>query len=281
MIERPSPNHDDRRGQAITMLVLHYTGMPTMAEALARLTDPDAKVSSHYLVDEDGTVFLLVPEERRAWHAGLSHWRGVTDVNAASVGIEIVNPGHEFGYRPYPPAQMHAVATLSRDILARHPAIPARNVVGHSDIAPLRKQDPGELFDWAWLAHQGIGVLPPDPVVPDLPALGAGDAGDPVIALQQSLKDWGCGLTVTGVYDRETTSVVTAFQRHFRPACVDGIADAQTRAILHALLRYDISSVQPSPPVHGRGGATHRGGQKSQAPTPAYRPPLPRGGRGK
>jgi len=235
MIARPSPNHDDRRGQAITMLVLHYTGMPTMAAALARLTDPDAKVSSHYLVDEDGTVYQMVAEDRRAWHAGLSHWRGITDVNAASIGIEIVNPGHEFGYRPFPPEQMAAVAALCREILGRHPGIAARNVVGHSDVAPLRKQDPGELFDWRWLAQQGVGVPPPVPVVSDLVPLRAGDAGTSVSALQQALRDWGYGLTITGVFDPETAAVVTAFQRHFRQACVDGVADPQTQAVLRAL----------------------------------------------
>lgn len=218
------------------MLVLHYTGMPGAAEALARLTDPNAKVSSHYLIDEDGAAYRLVEEGRRAWHAGVGCWRDVTDVNSASIGIEIVNPGHEFGYRPFPLAQMQAVAVLCRALLARHPAIAPRNVVGHSDVAPLRKQDPGELFDWRWLADQGVGVLPPDPTAPDLSTLQAGDAGEPVATLQRMLAAWGYGLAATGVYDPETVAVVAAFQRHFRQTCVDGVADAQTQAILRALV---------------------------------------------
>ena len=157
------------------MLVLHYTGMPSAAAALARLCDPGAKVSAHYLVDEDGTVQALVAEQNRAWHAGVSFWRGATGLNDRSIGIEIVNPGHEFGYRPFPPAQMQAVRELCRGILARWP-IPARNVVAHSDIAPNRKQDPGELFDWRGLAAAGIGLWtdllrPPG-------ELGGGSGGD-------------------------------------------------------------------------------------------------------
>ncbi len=140
------------------MLVLHYTGMQTAAAALARLCDPAAKVSSHYLVDEDGAVHALVEEQNRAWHAGVSFWRGATGLNDRSIGIEIVNPGHEFGYRPFPPVQMRAVRALCHGILARWPGIVARNVVAHSDIAPNRKQDPGELFDWRGLAQAGIGL---------------------------------------------------------------------------------------------------------------------------
>ena len=153
----PSPNQDSRPGLAIDHLVLHYTGMRSAEAALARLCDPAAKVSAHYVVDEDGTVYALVEEARRAWHAGVSYWRGVRQLNDCSVGIEIVNPGHEFGYRAFPRRQMAAVEALCRHILARHD-IPARNVVGHSDVAPDRKQDPGELFDWPGLAAQGIGV---------------------------------------------------------------------------------------------------------------------------
>lgn len=235
MIETPSPNHDDRRGQPVTMLVLHYTGTRTTAEALALLTSPAAKVSSHYLVEESGAIHALAPEERRAWHAGLSCWRGVTDVNAASIGIEIANPGHEWGYRPFPAAQMEALIPLCRDIIGRH-AIPPRNVVGHSDIAPLRKQDPGELFDWGLLARGGVGVPPPAVPSIDGASLQAGDNGDDVQALQAGLNAWGYGLEATGCYDAQTVAVVTAFQRHFRPRLVDGVADAQTRALLAVLL---------------------------------------------
>ena len=156
MILRPSPNFDARAG-AVDFLVLHYTGMQSCEAAVARLCDPVAKVSSHYVVDEDGTTYALVGEEKRAWHAGVSYWRGVRGLNDRSIGIEIVNPGHEFGYRAFAEAQMAAVLELSRGIIARH-GIEARNVVGHSDIAPDRKQDPGELFEWKWLAGNGVGV---------------------------------------------------------------------------------------------------------------------------
>src|SRR6185437_9705520 len=159
IIQHPSPNCDSRDGQAVDMLVLHYTDMATAKEALERLCDAAAKVSAHYLVEEDGTVHALVPEEMRAWHAGVSHWRGNTNINQRSVGIEIANPGHRLGYRPFPKPQMDAVAKLCKEILSRHD-ISARNVVAHSDIAPTRKKDPGELFDWKGLAEQGIGLWP-------------------------------------------------------------------------------------------------------------------------
>ncbi|WP_164157548.1 N-acetylmuramoyl-L-alanine amidase, partial [Sandarakinorhabdus rubra] len=158
MIEHPSPNFDERR-LPVLMLVMHYTGMQSAAAAIERLADPAAKVSAHYVVAEDGTVLRMVAEDKRAWHAGKSWWRGVTDVNSASVGIEIVNPGHEFGYVPFPAEQMAAVAALAADIVARH-RIPPANVVGHSDIAPTRKEDPGELFDWPMLAARGLAAAP-------------------------------------------------------------------------------------------------------------------------
>ncbi|MGE4529478.1 MAG: N-acetylmuramoyl-L-alanine amidase, partial [Rhodospirillaceae bacterium] len=161
-----SPNHDARpAGAPVDMLVLHYTGMETAAAALARLCDPAAKVSAHYLIDEDGAVHALVAEDRRAWHAGVSAWRGEADVNARSIGIELVNPGHEFGYRDFPARQIDALADLCREILARHP-IPPRNVVGHSDVAPRRKTDPGERFPWPALAKLGIGLAPQPAAVP-------------------------------------------------------------------------------------------------------------------
>ena len=218
MHERRSPNHDARPpGAVVDMLVLHHTGMRTGAKALARLCDPAARVSAHYLVEEDGAIFRLVPEERRAWHAGVSHWRGREALNATSIGIEIVNPGHEWGYRPFPALQMGAVAELCLDILARHP-IPARNVVGHSDIAPDRKRDPGEQFDWEGLARLGIGLWPE-------PATGpvAGDAREMLgrIGYRSDLPE---------------ALLVTAFQRHWRPARVDGVADAETRARIAGLL---------------------------------------------
>ena len=158
-VDRPSPNQDDRDGAGIDMLVLHYTGMPSGAAAIDRLCDPAAKVSAHYTVDEDGTVYAHVPEARRAWHAGVSHWAGAANINSRSIGIELVNPGHEFGYRPFPEAQIAALTTLCHGILLRHP-IPSWRVLGHSDVAPARKDDPGELFPWKRLAEAGIGLWP-------------------------------------------------------------------------------------------------------------------------
>src|SRR5881397_3083891 len=159
LVERPSPNFDERQ-LPVSMIVLHYTGMPDAEGALDRLTSPESKVSSHYLIDEDGTIYRLVDEAKRAWHAGKSRWRGITDVNSASIGIEIVNPGHEFGYRPFPEPQMDALVPLVADIVARH-GVARANVVGHSDVAPARKQDPGELFDWARLAKLRLALPRP------------------------------------------------------------------------------------------------------------------------
>jgi N-acetylmuramoyl-L-alanine amidase len=222
---RPSPNFDQRPG-AVDMLILHYTGMQTAAAALDRLCDPVARVSAHYLIEEDGTVWRLVAEERRAWHAGVSSWRGRTDINAVSIGIELVNPGHEFGYRAFPEAQMASLEALARGILARH-AIPARNVVGHSDVAPLRKQDPGELFDWPRLARAGIGFWP------DFTASAAPIAS--IAAAQEALTAIGYGCPRSGVLDAETRAVITAFQRHYRPARCDGALDDGTASRIAAL----------------------------------------------
>ncbi|MEC9345805.1 MAG: N-acetylmuramoyl-L-alanine amidase [Pseudomonadota bacterium] len=220
--ERPSPNHNDRRGRAVDMLLLHYTGMRSAAEALERLCDPAAEVSAHWLVEEDGTVWRLVDEDRRAWHAGRAWWAGESDINACSIGVEIHNPGHEFGYREFPEAQVEAVIHLCRGILGRH-AIPAARVLGHSDVAPLRKADPGELFPWARLAAAGIGRWPDFPPVP-----GAGAASPAIRAVQTDLARIGYGLAVDGVAGPETRAVIAAFQRHFRPGSVSGDADAET-----------------------------------------------------
>jgi len=198
--------------------------------ALARLRDPAAKVSSHYVVEEDGRVFALVPEARRAWHAGLSWWRGHPSANDRSVGIEIVNPGHEWGYRAFPDAQIAAVRTLCRGILGRHP-IPARNVVAHSDIAPERKQDPGERFPWAALAEAGVGLWPG--AAPEeartLPPLAIGDAAAAVTALRATLGRIGYRIVAEGAYDHTLAITVTAFQRHWAPHRIDGVADGETR----------------------------------------------------
>lgn len=235
LVYRPSPNHEDRRGQQVSMLVLHYTGMETGAAAVDWLANPASKVSAHYTIDEDGTVYIQVPEDRRAWHAGVACWRGITDVNSASIGIELVNPGHEFGYRPFPDAQMEALIELARGIVGRHP-IPPRNIVGHSDVAPTRKQDPGELFDWKRLAKAGIGLWPGEIKDKYYAPLEPGDAGEAVRAYQALLAAWGYGITETGVFDAETEAVTLAFQRHFRPHELNGRADAETQGLLLALL---------------------------------------------
>lgn len=211
------------------MLVLHYTGMRDAAAAVGRLCSPEAEVSAHYVVDEDGTVRRLVAEARRAWHAGAACWGDCRDVNSVSIGIELVNPGHEFGYRPFPEPQMAALEELCRGILARHP-IPPERVLGHSDVAPGRKRDPGELFDWPRLARAGIGVWP-QPGPHD--AAWSGNAA----ALQAALAAIGYGVPRSGVLDAGTRDVIAAFQRHFRPARCDGDADGETVALIMALAR--------------------------------------------
>jgi N-acetylmuramoyl-L-alanine amidase len=209
-------------------LILHYTGMQSAEAAIARLCDPVAKVSSHYVVDEDGAVFALVPEERRAWHAGVSFWRGRRGLNDSSIGIEIVNPGHEWGYRRFPTAQIAAVIGLCRGIVDRHD-IPARNVVGHSDVAPDRKQDPGELFPWGQLAAAGIGLWPNGQDAGRGP--GGWDSGRVRAALGE------VGYDVGDAGEAGLAIVVTAFQRHFRPEAVTGVADVGTVLRLKRLLR--------------------------------------------
>jgi len=241
LVDRPSPNNDARAsGAVVDILVLHYTGMRTTDAALDRLCDPEASVSAHYLIDTDGTVYRLVPELRRAWHAGVSSWAGDTDVNDRSVGIEMSNPGHEFGYRPFPEAQMASLERLAHDVVTRH-RIPGRRVLGHSDVAPTRKQDPGEFFDWARLARAGVGVWPRLPRKPVAYAtldgvLGPGDQGRAVASAQSALAAFGYGITPTGDYDDLTVDVVSAFQRHFRQRRVDGAYDAETETVLRTLL---------------------------------------------
>lgn len=233
-IEAPSPNFEPRKGPP-DMIVLHYTGMETGEAALARLRDPEAKVSSHYLVEEDGRIFRLVPEERRAWHAGRAFWKGETDINGASVGVEIVNPGHEFGYRPFPDAQIAAVIALVSDVRSRWSVTDAR-ILGHSDVAPDRKQDPGELFPWKRLAEAGHGLWVEPPAAPGAP-LAEGEEGAGVFALQAGLTRLGFDCAPSGKFDAATTTVIRAFQRHWRPERIDGVADGETRARLIALLR--------------------------------------------
>lgn len=232
----PSPNHGERVGGGpVDMIVLHYTGMPEAERALRWLCDPESAVSCHYFVFEDGRVLQLVDEDRRAWHAGKSFWGGETDVNSRSIGIEIANPGHEFGYTPFPDVQIDGVIDLCRDILRRYP-VPPQRVLAHSDVAPLRKADPGELFPWDRLNDAGIGAwIPPEPISGG-PILQTGDRGETVEELKRHLSVYGYGLERGPEFGHETAAVVTAFQRHFRPAQVDGAADASTVATLDRLI---------------------------------------------
>lgn len=217
----PSPNHDDRpAGQIIDMLVLHYTGMQCGESALERLCDPASRVSAHYVIMEDGTVYCLVPETLRAWHSGISSWRGHTAINARSIGIELVNPGHDYGYRPFPARQMRALLLLAQGILSRHP-IPPRNVVGHSDVAPSRKEDPGEYFDWPLLARHGIGLWPFDGTEDEHPAPSPERAEELMSAI---------GYGVALPFDS-----LIAFQRRFRPWKIDGFPDVQSMRRLQAV----------------------------------------------
>ena len=217
--EVDSPNHNPRK-LPVSMVVLHYTGMESATAALERMCDPQAEVSAHYMIDEDGTVCRLIDEARRAWHAGRSYWRGITDVNSASIGIELVNPGHEFGYRPFTDAQMEALLPWLAEIIQRHD-IPRANVVGHSDIAPDRKQDPGELFDWEALSARRLALPTPDLSLGNLfPNDGA----------------FFLGLERFGYDISDQQAAVTAFQRRWRPRKIDGAIDNEIGAILSALL---------------------------------------------
>jgi N-acetylmuramoyl-L-alanine amidase len=233
ILDRPSPNHDER-GVPVDMLILHYTGMQSGQAAVDRLRDPAAQVSSHYVVEEDGAIFCLVPEDRRAWHAGISYWRGHKALNARSIGIEIVNPGHEWGYRDFPVLQLAAVCDLSLGILARH-RIPARNVVGHSDVAPDRKQDPGEKFGWEALARNGVGLWPEG--VPDLGAGAAVRDAESLRDVRRALIEIGYDLATEGALDPALSIVLRAFQRHWRPEAITGQADAGTLARLLGVRR--------------------------------------------
>ena len=217
--EAPSPNWDER-ALPVSMVVLHYTGMPDAKGALERMCDPAAKVSAHYMVGEDGTVTRMVLEGKRAWHAGRSYWRGITDVNSASVGIELVNPGHEWGYRPFPEAQMESLIPLLAGIIKRHD-IPRANIVGHSDVAPARKQDPGELFEWDLLARYRLALARPELRIPSPYA----NDGAFYLALERFGYDVADGL-----------AAVRAFQRRWRPETIDAVIDGECSAILFALL---------------------------------------------
>jgi len=234
--QRPSPNFGERTSGPIDILLLHYTGMPGSAEtALRWLCDPKARVSCHYFVFENGRVVQLVPEDRRAWHAGASLWAGEADINSRSVGIEIANHGHPGGLPAYPDAQIEALIALCREIVGRHP-IPPHRVLAHSDVAPGRKLDPGERFPWRRLGQARIGHWVEPAEIPDGRTLGPGRATKAVEALQAMLSLYGYGLAIDGRFGPRTENVIAAFQRHFRPARVDGIADRSTVETLHRLL---------------------------------------------
>jgi N-acetylmuramoyl-L-alanine amidase len=233
----PSPNHGERNnGLKPDSLVLHYTGMIDGPTALHQLCNPAAQVSCHYFVFEDGDVLQLVPEARRAWHAGAGCWQGQRDMNSASIGIEIVNPGHEHGLVPFPDAQIAAVISLCHDIVSRW-RIPADRVIAHSDMAPTRKRDPGELFPWDRLAQSGVGHWVQPHAISSGRFFQCGEEGLPIEALQGMLVLYGYDLALTGVFDAFTESTVIAFQRHFRPKRVDGIADRSTIETLRDLIR--------------------------------------------
>ena len=233
---RPSPNHGERQnGVRPDMILLHYTGMYDPSAALDRLCTAGSEVSAHYLVLEDGHVVQMVPEARRAWHAGVSSWAGETDINSRSIGIEIANPGHDYGYPEFPKRQIAALTALCRGIQTRNTIRPER-VLAHSDVAPSRKNDPGEKFPWRTLWDSGVGHWVAPASITEGKKLALSDRGEAVSALQESLSQYGYGIALNGSYDSSTHDVVKAFQRHFRPERVDGIADESTLATLRDLL---------------------------------------------
>jgi N-acetylmuramoyl-L-alanine amidase len=238
----PSPNFGERRGpMQADSIILHYTGMPSAESALRLLREPTSEVSAHYFVWESGEVWQLVAEDKRAWHAGVGSWGGQTDMNSASIGVEIVNPGHDGGLPAFPPSQIDAVAALCRDIASRRGIRPAR-ILAHSDIAPARKRDPGENFPWAELARASVGHWTAPAPIGGGALYRMAQEGPPIRALQAMFALYGYGIEITGVYDRQTKTVVTAFQRHFRPERVDGEIDASTIATLRAL----VASLNPT-----------------------------------
>lgn len=233
----PSPNFGTRaEGVGVSMLVLHYTEMESGRAAEDWLCNPESEVSSHYVVHEEGTIVQLVPEDKRAWHAGRASWHGLTDINSRSIGIEIVNGGHRFGLPPYTRVQIDALIALCQGILERHAILPT-DVVAHSDIAPDRKRDPGEHFPWERLAQAGIGLWVQASEPDDLDPLAEGDEGAPVAALQRQLSGYGFDCPAEGRFDQRTRECVEAFQRRFRQQKVDGRADASTRAVLEHIVR--------------------------------------------
>lgn len=239
IISRPSPNFDNRPdGAKVENIILHYTDMDSAEAALSRLCEIESKVSAHYLVAEDGRIFQMVADDKRAWHAGESHWRGINGINANSIGIEIANQGHAGGLPEFPSAQMDSVLALCAALKEKH-AIADRNIIGHSDIAFLRKQDPGERFDWEWLATHGVGIFPHDAKPMTGGEFTYGDKGTQIMRLQQSLSNWGYGLKIDGEYGEKTEMCVKAFQRHYRPELISGQWDSDCAgrlALLHAMV---------------------------------------------
>ncbi|HTF73185.1 MAG TPA: N-acetylmuramoyl-L-alanine amidase [Bradyrhizobium sp.] len=231
-----SANYGDRNMDRLPdMIVLHYTGMPDVEGAIAKLCTAGTDVSAHYIVLEDGRIIQCVPEAKRAWHAGVAFWGGEEDINSCSIGVEIVNKGHDWGYPEFPLRQIAAVIALCRGIMLRR-KVPSHRVLAHSDVAPFRKKDPGEKFPWHSLANSGVGHwVQPAPIVRG-ETLRLGSAGNDVRGLQQALARYGYGVPVNGKYDTATLEVVTAFQRHFRPGRVDGIVDHSTLTTLQSLL---------------------------------------------
>lgn len=233
---RPARCFNERaEGSAIDMLILHYTGMASAGDALDRLTAEDSGVSCHYFVEEGGRVVQLVAEEKRAWHAGVSRWQCESDINSRSIGIEIANPGHDGGYPDFPARQIDTVIELCRNCLARC-QIPAERVLAHSDVAPHRKMDPGEKFPWWRLHEAGVGHLVEPVPVRSGRFFQRGESGQPVEALQSMLGLYGYAIEINGFFDENTEACVRAFQRHFRPERVDGVADISTIETLHRLL---------------------------------------------
>jgi len=233
----PSPNCGERlNGAKPAILLMHYTGMSSARKAISWLADPKSGVSCHYVVDETGTITQMVSEQARAWHAGRSFWQGETDINSCSIGIEIQNPGHQDGYQDFPAAQMAAVLALSQDILARHGILNQR-VLAHSDIAPTRKIDPGEKFDWRYLADNGVGHwVSPQPIDRCDLGLEKGLKAPEVLKMQKLLEQYGFGVETTGVLDDKTALVVRAFQLHFRPQRIDGRIDESSVRTLERLI---------------------------------------------
>jgi N-acetylmuramoyl-L-alanine amidase len=256
----PSANYGERnKGRVPDMIVLHYTGMPDVEGAIAQLCTAGTDVSAHYIVLEDGRIVQCVPEAKRAWHAGHSSWAGEEDINSCSIGVEIINRGHDWGYPDFPLRQIAAVIALCRGIMLRR-KVPSHRVLAHSDIAPSRKKDPGEKFPWHSLANSGVGHwVQPAPIVRG-DTLKLTSISDDVLKLQQALARYGYSVPTTGKYDGPTMDVVAAFQRHFRPTRVDGIADHSTLNTLHALL-----SSLPAEAVAARPGSL---------PFPQLTPPM-------